>query len=236
MQTKRFEILVHAVLFSIGFTFVFMLLGMTAGAVGRFLVIYRIVVLRIAGIVLILFGLFMAGAFTTLGLPSLKTVDLSRLRFSGYFGSLIIGVAFSITSVICIGPVFGAVLALALSGTFLNSIMLSLAYSLGIAIPFLVVAAGIGFLAPYLKKMNKHLGVIQKIGGTILVVFGVLVLTGWLEYLTVFITPLSMTGGGIGVVSIPVAFMGGIMSFFSPCFFPLIPAYLSYMSGISVIE
>lgn len=226
----------HAILFSAGFTAVFILIGVSAGALSRVLILNRSLLLKLAGSVIVFFGLYMTGALRALGVPYLKTFDISRVKAQGYAGAFVIGVAFSFSSVICIGPVFGSILVLAATGTVLNSLLLSAFYALGLALPFLVVSAAVGALAPYLVKMNRHLGAIQKIGGGLLMVFGALVFTGWLDLIIAKIAPFAYTARGVSTVTLPVAFAGGVLSFFSPCFFPLIPAYLSYISGVSVLE
>ncbi len=232
----RLRVMWHALLFSIGFSILFVILGATAGFVGRLFLNYRFVMQRVAGIFIILIGLYMAGVFEHLGFRGIGGFDLTKHQIKGAFGSIFTGFIFSFSCIGCIGPVFGAILALALTETPLTGFLMSLAFSLGLAIPLLVIALFISALLPVLVKINKHLDLIHKIAGVFLIFFGVATLMGLLARMTAWITPYAAQTSGFQTASIPLAFVGGIVSLFSPCFFPLLPAYLSYLSGVSVTD
>lgn len=232
----RLRVMWHALLFSIGFSILFIILGATAGLVGRLFINYRFAMQRTAGVFIILIGLYMTGILDRLGLPGIKSFDITRFKTAGAFGSVITGFIFSFTCIGCIGPVFGAILALALTESPLTGFLMSLAFSLGLAVPLLVIALFISVLLPVLVKINKNLDLIHKVAGIFLIFFGLLVVTGWLSRMVVWISPLTFEATGFKTVSIPLSFLGGMVSLFSPCFFPLIPAYLSYLSGVSVLD
>lgn len=175
----RIRIFTHALLFVLGFTLILVLLGLSAGALGRLLIIYRILFARIAGIVIIIFGLYMLGVLRFIGLSYGKQFDLGRVKIAGYFGSFVVGVAFSFTHLACVGPILGTILILAGTagkagiGAFLLSI-----YSLGLGIPFLTFALGVGFFSPYIRRMGRFLRILQIVSGILLILFGILVFSG----------------------------------------------------------
>lgn len=175
----RIRIFTHALLFVLGFTLILVLLGLSAGALGRLLIIYRILFARIAGIVIIIFGLYMLGVLRFIGLSYGKQFDLGRVKIAGYFGSFVVGVAFSFTHLACVGPILGTILLLAgTGGKAVLGAFLLLIYSLGLGMPFIVFALGVGFFSPYISKMGRFLGILQTASGILLILFGILVFTG----------------------------------------------------------
>ena len=232
----RLRVMWHALLFSIGFSTLFIIMGATTGLVGRFFIDYRFILQRVAGAFIVMIGIYMTGILEKAGLPGVRGFDVTRFKLAGPLGSILVGFIFSFSCIGCIGPVFGAILALALTQSSLTGFLMSVAFSLGLALPLLVIALFISALLPVLIKVNKYLDVIQKSAGIFLILFGLAVLTGWISSMTAWLAPLAVQQTGLGTVSIPLAFIGGVVSLFSPCFFPLIPAYLSFLSGVSVVN
>jgi cytochrome c-type biogenesis protein len=179
-------------LFVAGFTLVFVALGAAASSIGRVLDAHEITLAHVSGIVIIVLGAVMLlGALParvwahagsgTLGVMSRVTgehrfdVRPSKL---GLWAAPVMGMAFAFAWTPCIGPVLGVVLSLAArNGTLAGGVVLLFAYSLGLAVPFVLVGLAFGRLTTTLARARRWLWVVELVAGVILVVFGVLLLT-----------------------------------------------------------
>lgn len=178
---SRRAALVHALLFVAGFSLIFVLLGAGATTLGRLLAAYRGVIARAGGVLVVLLGLFLLGAFTPGALLRERRVHLAD-KPAGYFGTLLVGVAFGAGWTPCIGPVLGAVLTYNLASPDLGrGVALLLAYSLGLAVPFVLAAVALERFLALFGRMRASLGVVTRLSGALLVVVGVLMLTGTVE-------------------------------------------------------
>lgn len=184
----RWKIFQNGLFFIVGFSAVFILLGTLAGLGGRALFPYRIWLARIGGIFVILFGLFM---LNILKIPFLsKDVQIKTPTFfkrGSALNSLVLGSAFSLGWTPCVGPILGSILTLAAAGeTVGQGTLLLSVFSLGLAIPFLVIALSIGSASAYLKRISKYLKLVSVIGGFFLIFLGILLLTNkmgvWISY------------------------------------------------------
>jgi cytochrome c-type biogenesis protein len=181
--TRR-ETIAHGAAFVLGFSLVFVALGAAAGALGGALFDARGIVAKIGGIVVILFGLHTAGVIHI----SWLEYDVRRHRDPdrrlGLLSSALMGVFFSAGWAPCVGPVLGAILTLALTSSAIGEgILLLLAYSLGLGIPFIATAAGMGWVSSLLKRFKKYVRYVSIVTGVLLVVIGILLFTGSLEAL-----------------------------------------------------
>jgi cytochrome c-type biogenesis protein len=187
---SRRATLVHALLFVLGFSLIFVALGATATALGNLLLGYRDVISRVGGVLVIVFGLYMLGVLRIGAFARDTRAHLSR-KPVGYVGSVVVGVAFGAGWTPCIGPILGAILTYAsMSGNLARGTALLSSYSLGLAVPFLLSAVAIErFLAAF-QRLRRHLALVNRISGVLLVVVGVLMLTNWFTvlagYLDVF--------------------------------------------------
>ncbi|HSM05244.1 MAG TPA: cytochrome c biogenesis protein CcdA [Longimicrobiales bacterium] len=174
----RRVILTHSILFVSGFTLVFLLLGASASFLGQFFRLYEVWVARIGGLIIIVLGLHLLGVFRIAPLLRERRVQLAD-KPAGHLGTLAVGAAFGAGWTPCIGPVLGAILTLAgTSDTVWQGTGLLLAYSLGLAIPFLVAALALDrFLATF-KRFRRWIPVLEKASGALLVVLGILLVTG----------------------------------------------------------
>lgn len=186
---NRWVTFTHGVAFVFGFSFVFIIGGAAVGALGSILADYgfRQWVSRVGGVVVILFGLH------TTGLINIPVFNYDTRRQStpdprlGYLSSALMGVFFSAGWAPCVGPVLGTVFNLALySGEVAQGVVLLSAYSLGMAIPFLLAALGIGRVAELMRRHGKLIHYLSIATGVLLIVVGVLLLTGTLERLAQF--------------------------------------------------
>jgi len=174
----RRVILTHAALFVSGFTLVFLLLGASASFLGQFFRIYEVWVARIGGVIIIVLGLHLLGVFRITTLLRERRVQLAD-KPAGHLGTLAVGAAFGAGWTPCIGPVLGAILTLAgTSETVWQGTGLLFAYSLGLAIPFMVAALALDrFLATF-KRFRRWIPLLEKVSGALLVALGILLLTG----------------------------------------------------------
>jgi cytochrome c-type biogenesis protein len=168
----------------------------------------------------------------------------------GLIRSGVVGMAFAAGWTPCIGPLLGGILGLALNASraasptvaVLQSALLLFTYSLGLAIPFLIVAWMLNRARGFLRRINRHVYIIERISAVLLIGIGLLLLFGTLTELNrffsnqpewIYIVEQSLVSS---TVSIPVAFLAGLLSFLSPCVLPLIPVYIGYLTGVVTVS
>jgi len=174
---NRRYIMLHTLSFIAGFSLVFILLGASMGLLGA--MIPTSLLNSIAGILLILFGIFLVAATKLPWLNYEKRLSFNQAKGSGYIRSLSIGAIFSLGWIPCVGPVLGGILALAsTSQTVWQGIYLLVAYCLGLGIPFLIVSLAIGTISPHLKWLSRHALVTSVVSAGLLITVGILILTG----------------------------------------------------------
>jgi cytochrome c-type biogenesis protein len=170
----------------LGFSAVFVALGAAASVIGGLLFDVRDWISRIGGIVVIIFGLHTLGVIK---IPFLNydTRRQARPKKSSYLSSGLMGVFFSAGWSPCVGPVLGAVLTLALNGGRVEQgVLLLSSYSIGLAIPFLLAALGIGKVTEMIRRHRKAIHYMSIATGVILVVVGIMLFTGTLAQLARF--------------------------------------------------
>ena len=184
---NRWATFSHGLAFVLGFSTVFVLLGAAASLVGAVLYDLRTWLARIGGIVVIVFGLHTMGA---IHIPFLDYDLRRKMRPTpgmNFGSSFLMGIFFSAGWAPCVGPVLGAILTLALSTGSLNQgVVLLIAYSAGLAIPFLLAALGIGRIAEWMRSHGRMMLVVSRATGVVLVIVGFLLLTGALQRLAQF--------------------------------------------------
>jgi len=181
-KSNRWVTFSHGLAFVLGFSIVFVLLGVAAAFAGGLLYDLRFWLSKIGGIVVIVFGLHMIGVFHLSFLAYDTRVQQAPDPKWGYLSSVLMGVFFSAGWSPCVGPVLGAILTLAINGGSISlGAMLLSAYSIGLAIPFLVAALGIGWVTTILKKYGKTMRYVEIAMGVILVIIGVMLFTGVFE-------------------------------------------------------
>jgi cytochrome c-type biogenesis protein len=188
---RRRTALTHALLFVAGFSLIFVLLGASATALGRALNYYQVWLQRVGGVLIILFGLLCLGVFKVVVLTQERRLHLER-KPVGYLGSALVGMAFAAGWTPCIGPVLGAILGLAATSNDVTRGMQLLAvYSAGLALPFLIAAVAVESFLDWFQRFRRFLPWVMRVSGVILIVVGVLLVTGeftrlagWLQGLT----------------------------------------------------
>ncbi len=187
VQRSRRTTLVHSLLFVTGFTIVFLILGATATVMGRLLLQQREWVGRIGGVLVILLGLYLLGVLNIGALGRERRVHIANKPL-GYLGTVLVGMAFAAGWTPCIGPILGAVLTYTASSADLNrGLLLLLAYSLGLAVPFLLAALMIDRFMVLFKRYRGAIVWMSRGSGVLLIVIGVLMITGSMTVLTTWL-------------------------------------------------
>ncbi len=177
-RTRR-RVMLHALAFVVGFSVVFVVLGASFSATGALLLEYRDWIRRIGGLLIILFGLSIAGLLRIGFLARTQQLQL-REKPGGYIGSLIVGLTFAIGWTPCVGPILGAILSLAgTADTITRGVGLLVAYSAGLGVPFLLAAAALGGFLKFFKRYRPFIPTVERVAGVLLVVVGILVLTNY---------------------------------------------------------
>ena len=181
-ESNRFVTFTHGLAFVLGFSIVFITLGVATSAFGRLLFDLRFILSKVGGIVVIIFGLHMIGVFRIPFLEYDTRVQQMPDRKWGYLSSALMGVFFSAGWAPCVGPVLGAILTLALNGGSISTgVSLLSAYSAGLAIPFLLAALGLGWVSVTLRKYGKVMHYVEIAMGVVLVIIGVMLFSGVFE-------------------------------------------------------
>jgi cytochrome c-type biogenesis protein len=173
----RRRILSHSLLFILGFSFLFTLLGASATLIGQFLANYRDTIRIVGGILIIIFGLFISGVFSFGFLQQEKKFHLHHKPL-GYMGSFCVGVTFAAGWTPCVGPILSSILLYASTADdMLSGILLLLSYSLGLGVPFFICALALNTFLAAFQKARAYIGIFTKVGGILLIIVGVLLLT-----------------------------------------------------------
>lgn len=177
-ETSRRAILVPALAFVSGFSLVFLAMGATATLLGQVLLRYQGWIARAGGLLIIIFALHLLGVFRITGFMRERRVHLES-KPAGIAGAIVVGIVFGAGWTPCIGPVLGAVLTYAgTRGNMANGMFLLSSYSLGLAIPFLIAALLTSQFLNASKRMRRAMPLIEKFSGVILLIAGVLLVTG----------------------------------------------------------
>jgi cytochrome c-type biogenesis protein len=191
IAASRRRVLVASIFFILGFSLVFISLGAAASAIGQFLQAPgRMRLLsKIAGAVVILFGLHTMGVLRIDWLYSEKRVQVER-KPRGVFGAFVVGLAFAFGWTPCIGPILSGILAIAAEqGTVSKGIQLLAVYSLGLGLPFLITALAINRFFAAFATIRKHYHAIEMVSGGLLVVIGLLIFTDRFTVIAAWLAP-----------------------------------------------
>jgi len=181
---KRAHVFLHSLVFVAGFTAVFVGLGAGAGLAGFAISINFFVLKKVAGIVLIIFGALFLASQRVPQLNFQKRLTPSQSAKTGYARSFVTGAIFSMASMSCAYYILGGILMLAMaSETAWRGASLLAVYSLGLGIPFLIIGAAFDSITPLLKRIRRYSTAIYIISGAVLIVVGILILTGRLTLL-----------------------------------------------------
>jgi len=234
--------IIHSLMFILGFSLVFVSLGATATYFGNLLVSYQSGIMKIGGIIIIVLGVHFTGLISIPFLQMEKKFELGAKPI-GYAGSVVIGIVFAAGWTPCIGPILSTILFYASTAKHLRQgIVLLVMYSLGLGLPFFLASLAINTFLSYFNWFKKYLRPVTIGSGCFLIFIGILFLTDRFAFLTRYLNMIfpSSVEGILRVetqsLGLFIAFVAGFLSFVSPCVLPLIPSYLSYMTGLSFSE
>lgn len=174
-RTGQGRLVLGVALFVLGFAAVFVLTGFVFGALGFWIIQWRDLITRIAGLVLIVLGLVFVGQFTFLQ----RTFKPRWRPITGLAGAPLLGVIFAVGWSPCTGPTLTAILSMSYSsGSAWQGAVLALFYALGLGVPFVLIALGLGWASGAVTFLRRHIRVINIVGGALLIVIGILMVTG----------------------------------------------------------
>lgn len=172
------SVMLNSLMFIAGFSIVFIMLGAVATSVGQLTRQYHNILAKIAGVVIVIFGLHLTGIFKINALYSDKRMHGVK-GSSTPFGAFVIGFAFAFGWTPCIGPILATILVFAGSqDTVYKGILLLAVYSLGLAVPFLLTSLGVHRFMAFYTRFRRHLHTVEVVSGVLLIIFGVLIATG----------------------------------------------------------
>lgn len=236
----RLNTFLHALLFVMGFSVVFIIgWGGTATAVGQLFGIYKPILGRIGGMVVIL-----------LGLSTLKVIRIPWLLYEArsywtpgkggpLLSSVMMGIFFAAGWTPCIGTTLGAILTLGMSQqSAFQAMILSSGYALGLGLPFLAIGMGMGHAVRFIARFRRYVRWIEIVSGVLLIVVGLLMVFDRMTLIAIWALQhgyfIDLPLGGAVTPTYLIAIIAGLLSFLSPCVLPLVPAYVSYLSGQAV--
>ncbi len=176
---SRRRVILHSLAFIVGFSLVFVSLGASFSAAGQFLLDYREWIRTAGGLLIIIFGLYIAGALRIGIFGRTRQIEI-KTKPAGYIGTFAVGVTFAIGWTPCVGPILGSILSLAgTAETVRKGIGLLLAYSAGLALPFFLSSLALGGFLKLFKRYRAAMPLVERVAGVLLVVVGLLVLTNY---------------------------------------------------------
>lgn len=180
-RAGRNRLVLGVVLFVLGFAAVFVLTGFVFGALGYWMIQWRDLITRIAGVILIVLGLVFVGQFTFLQ----RTFKPQWRPLTGLGGAPLLGVIFAIGWSPCTGPTLAAITTMSYSGgSAWQGAVLALFYALGLGVPFVLIALGLGWASGAVTFLRRHIRVINVVGGSLLVAIGILMVLGlWNQWI-----------------------------------------------------
>jgi cytochrome c-type biogenesis protein len=234
---QRYTTFIHAVLFVLGFSLIFIIgWGGAATVFGQLFGEYKQLIARVGGIMVIVFGLVTMGVLRIPWLyydtrPQWQSNQSNRL-----LSSVMMGVVFAAGWTPCIGTTLGAILTLGLSqDTSWVAMLLASGYALGLGIPFLIIGLGMNRAVKTLRRFRPHMRKIQISSGIFLILIGILLVTNRMIVIAIWAQQngffLDLPIGGAAAPTYFIAVLAGLLSFLSPCVLPLVPAYIGYLSG-----
>lgn len=182
--------LLHTLFFLVGFSAIFIAIGFGTSLIGNFFLDYKDLIRQLGAIFIVIFGLVVIGVFTPESLMKDRRIEFKN-RPTGFFGSVLIGMAFAAGWTPCTGPILASVLALAASNPGSGVIYMT-AYVLGFAIPFFILSFFIGRM----QWIRKNSGKIVKVGGYVMIAVGIMLFFDWMTVILAYLT--SVFGGFTG--------------------------------------
>ncbi|MFW6273655.1 MAG: cytochrome c biogenesis CcdA family protein [Halanaerobium sp.] len=180
-KNTNLSLIITSLSFITGFTLIFILMGLSATFLGKFLIRNQRILSSLGGIIIIVFGLHLTGIIEISYFYREKKLELPAF-LKGNYKAFAMGIILALGWTPCIGPILSSILITA--GTRTNIFsggLLLFFYALGLAVPFFLTALFMDYLLPRFKAFNKHLPLVNKVTGLLLIIFGILMLTGYIE-------------------------------------------------------
>ncbi len=237
---RRLTTFLHALLFVLGFSLVFIVgWGGAATTAGQLFGQYKSIIGQIGGVVVIVFGLVTLDMVEIPWLFYDTRPEWKHNQQNVWISSGLMGVFFAAGWSPCIGTTLGAILTLGFSQqTVGQAMVLSSGYALGLGLPFLAIGLAMDRASDFVRRLRPYQRGIQTFNGIFLFTIGVLLLTGRMTVIAIWAQRngfyLDIPLGGAAVPSYLIAILAGLISFLSPCVLPLVPAYIGYLSGRTV--
>ena len=236
----RLNTFLHALLFVMGFSVVFIVgWGGAATAVGQVFGIYKPILGRIGGVIVILLGLF-----------TLKAIRIPWLLYEArsywtpgkggpIISSVMMGIFFAAGWTPCIGTTLGAILTLGMSQqSAFQAMVLSSGYALGLGLPFLAIGLGMGQAVHIIARFRRYVRLMEIVSGVLLIGVGLLMVFDRMTLIAIWAQQhgyfIDLPLGSAVTPTYLIAIFAGLLSFLSPCVLPLVPAYVGYLSGQAV--
>jgi len=183
----RSRVVLNSMAFIIGFSLVFISLGASASFLGSLFLDYRNLIRITGGFFILLVGLYLVGLFKISALERYLQFNLKD-KPAGYFGSVLVGITFAVAWTPCVGPILGAILALAgTSGEVGRGTLLLTTYAAGLALPFFLSALAINSFFQFSQRLRRYIQAIHVMGGILLIIVGILLLTDYMTFLNAYV-------------------------------------------------
>jgi cytochrome c-type biogenesis protein len=182
----RSRVVLNSIGFILGFSLVFVSLGASASYLGSLFLNYRSFIRVFGGVFVLLVGLYLVGLFKIPALDRYLQFNLKD-KPAGYLGSILVGITFAVAWTPCVGPILGAILALAgTSGEVGRGILLLSSYAAGLALPFLLSALAVNSFFQFSQAFRRYIQVVHVMGGVLLISVGILLLTDYMTFLNTY--------------------------------------------------
>jgi cytochrome c-type biogenesis protein len=192
LKVSRTKLYLRSFGFILGFSMIFIALGASASYIGKLLMNYRVIIMQAAGLLIIIFGLQMAGLLKFKFLMKEKRIR-SKNKSNNLLSSVLLGMAFASGWSPCVSLALSSILLLASSyETLFQGIYLLSAYSIGMAIPFMVISIIVSYSLSAMRIINRYLSKLAVVNGMVMVVLGFLVLSGQMQKISAWLSAFSL--------------------------------------------
>jgi cytochrome c-type biogenesis protein len=182
----RTRVILNSIAFILGFSLVFISLGASASFLSSLFLGYRDFIRLVGGVFVLLVGLYLVGLFKIAALERYLQFNLKD-KPAGYLGSVLVGITFAVAWTPCVGPVLGAVLALAsASGEVGRGIFLLSSYAAGLAVPFFLSSLAVNTFFQFSQRFRRYIHAVHVTGGVLLIIAGVLLITDYMSFLNAY--------------------------------------------------